>query len=433
MASAAEVTVRIRNIAVGGDGVGEVIAQDFGSDLLGITAFVPFTAISEVVRARVVEKKERYLRTELIAVDAPSPERVTPACKYFTNCGGCELQHISYPAQLKAKEEMVRGSLRAGKLPTKVFDLLKPVVPGKPYGYRRRITLHVDANGRAGFYRQRSRSVVAIESCPISSAAVNKLLPNIQELGRELPGKVSSILLEEDLQGVVAVLKSPYDLSQIEAKEIIDKAKKLLPDFCLIAGGREAGGIGRQILDLPLNEKATFVLRIPAGHFSQINWKINLALIERVIQAANIKYGDTVYDLFAGAGNFTLPLARAGAQVTAVEVDRRLVSFGRENAKRHNLAKKVNYSELSVEKFLEQGKQPQIKTVVADPPRSGLGNLVSSLGFADNLLLISCHLPSFVRDLKGLTDRNWIVESIEPFDMFSQTSYLETLAILRRS
>ena len=430
-----EITVNIRNIAVGGEGVGEVIEQVNGQDLLGITAFVPFTAVGETARARVVEKKERYVRCELLDIETRSPERVAPACPYFMNCGGCELQHISYPAQLKAKEEMIRGALKAAKLTTRTVEALEPVIPGTPYGYRRRITLHVDANGRIGFYRQHSRAVVPIAQCPISSTGINEVLAGIQELSGKLQGKISSILLEEDQQGVVAVLRSPYDLSSAEEKEVFETAKKHFSNFSLTSASKELGGMGRQILDLPLNEKATFFLRVPAGHFSQVNWQINLGLIEHAVAAAKLKYNDKVLDLFAGAGNFSLPLARAGASVTAVEVNPRLVSFGRENAKRHNLAKKICFYEQSVEKFLAQQSKVylEIPTILADPPRSGLGKLVHQLSFARNFLLVSCHLPSFVRDVKLLLEKGWVMESIRPFDMFAQTSYVEILGVLRKS
>jgi 23S rRNA (uracil1939-C5)-methyltransferase len=432
-ASAIQVTVNIRNIAVGGAGVGEVIAQSDGSNnLLGITAFVPFTAVGERVVARVTEQKDRYLKADLIAIELPSAERAEPECKYFANCGGCELQHVSYRSQLKAKHEMIAGAMRAGKLSSAVVDTLKPIYPSQPYHYRRRITLHIDAGGRVGFYRQNSRSVVPLDSCTIASAGISALLENIQSFGRLVQGKISSVQLEEDTQGIVAVLQSPYDLGTVQVKEILEQAKPYFPSVTLLAAEKEAGGFGRQILELPLNEKNTFSLRIPAGYFSQINWQVNLALIERLLHFADIGYESLTYDLYAGAGNFSLPLGRAGAQVIAVECDKRLAFFGRENVARHNLAKKIEFVEKSVEQFLSSKKShDDVDLIVADPPRSGLGQLVSSLGFAKKFLFISCHLPSFVRDLKAFVDSGWQVEAIEPFDMFAQTSYVEILGVLK--
>ncbi|HQH25771.1 MAG TPA: 23S rRNA (uracil(1939)-C(5))-methyltransferase RlmD [Oligoflexia bacterium] len=429
-----QITVNIRSIAVGGAGVGEVKSQsDGGAELLGITAFVPYCAAGEIVSAQVTEKKERYVKADLLTIEQASPDRTEPRCKYYANCGGCELQHMAYAAQLKAKYEMIAGALRAAKLPSTVVGVLRPLTPSAPYHYRRRISLHLDSGGRTGFYRQNSRSVVPIDSCSVASPAINSLLAQIQSFGRLVQGKISSVQLEEDVQGVVAVLQSPYDLSPAEQKEIIEQAKPFFASVVLMTGEKETGGYGRQILDLPLNEKNSCSLRVPAGYFSQVNWPVNLALIERVVRSAQIAYGELAYDLYAGAGNFSIPLARAGAQVTAVECDKRLVSFGRESAKRFNLDRRIEFVEKSVEKFLSSQKHNDARIIVADPPRSGLGKLVSQLNFGRKLLFVSCHLPSFVRDVKALLEQGWEAETIEPFDMFAQTSYVETLGVLRRA
>lgn len=437
MAGFPDIEVNVRNIAVGGAGVGEVTSQsDASRDLLGITAFVPFASPGERVLARVQEKKDRYLKAELIEVLEPSPARVAPSCRYFTNCGGCELQHLSYPAQCEAKFEMLRSSLQAAKFGKDVLSSLAPLVTSQELNYRRRVTLHVDRSGRIGLYRSRSRSVVPIESCSVATPQINDALSSLSLslFCTELPSKkLSSILLEEDDQGLVAILKSPYDLTRSDVDVILEQAKQVFPNLVLIAAGKEVGGAGRQILELPLNDKKTFFIRLPAGYFSQVNWNINLSLIKRVVEAAQLSYGDKVYDLYAGAGNFTLPLARSGGQVTAVECDSRLAGFGRDNIKRHNLDKKVLFLEQSVEEFLkDKSVFKDVSLVVADPPRSGLGNLLPQLNFSQRFLLISCHLPSFVRDLRGFAEMGWSVDSIEPFDMFPQTSYLEILAVLSK-
>ena len=429
-----EIKVNVRNIAVGGAGVGEVVEQAGDDDsLLGITAFVPFTAVGEVISARVVQQKKRHVVAELIEVEQSAPERVPPPCSYYQTCGGCNLQHISYEAQLAGKFEMIRGSLRAAKLPARVVDTLEAVEPSDPLAYRRRIALHVGSTGRVGFYRENSRSIVPIESCSVATPGINEVLARIQELGRKLAGTITSILLEEDSSGIVAVLQSPYALSVDVARKSIEQAKAFISNVTLVAGGKEVAGHGRQILELPLNKQGTCVLRVPAGHFSQVNWPINLKLIQAVVESANIQFGTRVYDFYAGAGNFALPLARVGAEVTAVESDTRLVSFGRENAHRNNVMRKLQYVNNSVERFLKfTGKELKTDVVVADPPRSGLGSLVREMRFSGSFLLVSCHLPSFVRDVKALIEDGWEVESIRPFDMFAQTSYVETLAVLRK-
>lgn len=434
------VTVNVRNIAVGGAGVGEVMAQgDGNSDLLGITAFVPFSAVGEVVAARVTEHKKRYLNTELVEIERGSPDRVTPDCRYFGVCGGCELQHISYPGQLASKWEMISSALKAGRLSSEVLNKLEPVIPGDPYHYRRRVALHIDRSGKVGFYRESSRSVVAVQSCAVAVPVIDSALSSIQELGKKVAGKISSLLLEADERGVVAVLKAPLDLTAPERQNVLAAAKEYFSNVVLMVGEREVGGFGRQILELPLTAGNGLMLRVPAGRFTQVNWGVNRKLIDYVLEHSLINNGgqfnkgSRVLDLYAGAGNFALPLARAGATVTAVEADKRLALFCRESATKNGLDRNLEVVEGSVERFLDSpAGRKKAACILADPPRSGLGQLVSALSNAERFLLVSCYLPSFVRDLRGLTAEGWRVERIQPFDMFAQTSYVEILGVMSR-
>lgn len=435
MSFGTEITVHIRGLAYGGAGVGEVLEQNDGrSDLRGITAFVPYTAIGETVSARVSQRKERYVQAELLNILARSEDRVQPRCGIFTICGGCELQHLAYRAQLDAKSEMIRGAMRAAQFSVRDLEKLTPIVPGEEYFYRRRVTLHIDPAGRVGFYRNATRSVVPTDRCPVAVDSINEVMKSIQDFGGEVKGKVSTLLLEADDAGVIAVLKSPYDLSQSVARGVLTSARKFFPNAFLVAADKEIDGYGRQILEIPLHEHRTFTLRVPAGFFSQVNAGINTKLVSRAVQLAALKSGEAVLDLYAGAGNFSLPLARGGASVTAVECDSRLVALGRENASRHGLKKQLEFLDLSVEKYLKMAaKNSPPALLVADPPRSGLGPLLPQLPPAARFILVSCHLPSFVRDAKGLIEQGYTLESVIPYDMFAQTSYVEILSVFRRS
>ena len=433
MARSTTITVNIRNLAVGGDGVGEVVGQgDGGEELLGITAFVPYCAIGEVVSARIVQKKDRYLKAELLSVEEQSPARVEPPCKYFMQCGGCDLQHISYEQQLESKQRMIEGALKAAQFTAADLNYLRPIVSGEEYGFRRRVALHVDSNGRIGFYRSQSRLVVPVDSCLVATPALEASLARIAELGPLLKGQINSVTLESDMNGVVAVLSAPYAMSESVARGIVTDVRKVFPNVAVHAAGNEITGVGRTQLELPLNEAGSLKLKVPAGSFSQINWPINLKLIKAVVEQVQPTRDSRIYDLYSGAGNFTLPVARAGGEVTAVECDPRLIRCGRQNAESNGLQNNIQFIENSVERFLRKNRLPPGSTVIADPPRSGLGTLISELGGASKLVFIACHLPSFVRDAKQLSQRGWKISLIQPFDMFAQTSYVEILGVFER-
>lgn len=418
-------TVNIRNLAFGGDGVGEVCGAEDES-LLGISAFVPFSIPGEKIRAQVVEQKKRFIRAELVEhIEEPSPHRVDPECRFFGICGGCELQHIGYREQLHLKFEMIRGALRAGRLPQQVVEALKEIVPSEPYHYRRRVTLHLSQTGLIGFYREHSRSVVSIDRCPVATPEISALLPSLSSFAHAVKGKVSSVTLESDSGGTVAVLKSAYALTRRDIELILGEGRKCFESAVLLSGNESVGGFGREILELELSPG--FSLRFPAGNFSQVNSEINRSLVEYVVENSGVERNTAVFDLYAGAGNFSLPLARHGAKITAVELDSRLVHLGKQNAERLRL--QVNFVASSVESFLKKNTQtPEL--IVADPPRSGLGSI--KLPPARRFILISCHLPSCVRDLAALLEAGYHVKEIQPFDMFAQTTYVEIATVLER-
>jgi len=213
---------------------------------------------------------------------------------------------------------------------------------------------------------------------------------------------------------------------------VLAKAKKFFSNVVLLSAGKDVGGFGRKVLELPLPGRAGLKLFLAAGAFSQVNWQVNQLMLKQALELAKPKSSERICDLYAGAGNFSLPFAASGAKVIAVECEPRLVAMGRQSAERYRLD--IEYVESSVEKFLAQrGAQLNADLVIADPPRSGLGELVKSINLAPRMILISCHLPSLVRDLHDLIEVGWRVELVQPFDMFAQTTYLEILVLLERS
>ncbi len=424
------VKVNIREIASGGSGVGEVI--DGEKELLGITAFVPFTIRGEQVSAKVVEKKERFVRTELDVVETSSVERVEPPCSVYGRCGGCELQHMSYEEQLDAKQSMILGALRTRRLSESELSKVSPIEPSSPFNYRRRVNLHVSHEGKIGFYKAKSRVVVPISSCEISDLAINQVLESCQNLAPAISGKISSIVLESDREGVVAQLKARVQLSETEIESILKASKDCFSDATLVSATKELGGYGRKILELTV--LGTTRIGVPLGEFSQVNSEVNQKMVDFVVRSANLTKGDRVHDLYSGAGNFSIPLAKAGAKLVAVECSEQLTSFCSRNAEKYKVSDRVEVVDQSVEKFLKnRNEKEEVELVVVDPPRSGLNLIAKELSYAKRLILISCQLASFARDLRILLDEGWELEEVKPFDMFAQTSHLEIVGVLNRS
>jgi 23S rRNA (uracil1939-C5)-methyltransferase len=425
------IQVHIRNIAFGGDGVGEVFSQEEGDDLLGITAFVPFTAVGEKVVARVLEKKDRYVKAEMVAILEPSASREPPPCPVFMQCGGCELQHMHYPEEVRIKEALLKNQLLSQRVSKDVLETIQPLIESRPYSYRRRIALHLDQHGTVGLYRSQTRSIVPLSKCYIVEDQINEVLKNFAEKGHLFAPSIRTIHLESDEQGVIALLRSSSSLSKQKLEQIVNAAKECCENVVISDGEKEIGGFGRRLLELPLNRTQTLKLLVPSGSFSQGNWEMNLELIEWVKTRSLVKRGTKILDLYSGAGNFSLPLAREGAEVVAVEVEEQLVSCGKEAVRRAKLDAQIRFSQSTVETYLDanSNKTPP-DLLLLDPPRNGLGRVVGMLPKSKRVILISCVLPSFIRDLKLLLDRGYKVTEIQPFDMFPQTTYMEIGAVL---
>lgn len=360
----AELVVTLDGLSTSGAAVGRVVGPVEAPER-GMAAFVPLAAPGETVLVRVTRRQARFLEAELVAVQVPAPGRTTPPCPHFGTCGGCDLQHLTYETQLAEKHTMVVSAFQKGGL----SPLVEAVVPSPPLGYRRRLTLQLQ-EGRVGYFRRRSHTLLPITQCPIA-------VPELQ---------------------------------------------------AWLADDRPRRGEGT--ITVELTDEGTVVAeRNAVGTFSQGNAAVNAELVKRVVALA--AGGTRACDLYAGAGNFALPLAEAGLSVTAVEVSKRLVNAGRELAQEREISEKVRFIASDVATYLNNNLPP-VDFIVADPPRAGLGKLVSALPEATTLALISCDLACAVRDIKGLIGEGWRLEKVTPLDMFAQTAQIELLSVLRR-
>jgi 23S rRNA (uracil1939-C5)-methyltransferase len=381
--------------------------------------FVPFVIPGELVEAEIASRKRGTAFARLCRVMEPSPHRVEPPCPVFGVCGGCHWQHIAYPAQPGFKADILKESLRRM---AKIHVDAVPVLSGEPWGYRRRANIKISEEGQVGFFGSGSHTVVETPRC---------------------------LLLAEPLNAVTAALKERRDLlcgiTEIEAA--CDDGGAAL---CLHGDGVTAGraaalrgalpgvrGVISAEGDVWDGEAAVVFdvlgmrLRITAGNFFQANAALNRGMVAAALDMLGPLEGKAVLDAYAGAGNFTLPLARAAAHVTAVEGNPRAARDARENLAAHGLSNGHVFSGA-----LEQARpaEPPYAALV-DPPRTGLSRTAVDklLELAPNkLLYVSCDPATLARDL-GLLRRAYELKQIRLADLFPQTYHLEALALLERT
>ncbi|MGA8752093.1 class I SAM-dependent RNA methyltransferase [Candidatus Deferrimicrobium sp.] len=391
---------------------GYVLARPEGSGVL----FVRWALPGEVVSVRIVGRKREYAFAEAVEVLSPSPRRVDPPCEVFGECGGCQLQHADYPFQLEMKREILREAFRRiGKM-----DVAPEIAPPlEPFGYRYRGRLRVDGEA-VGFHALLSHRLVAISRCPLMIDAINAVLPGLRGLGRF--AKVSVVQVASD--GVRASASFPGVPFGAEMVEHLSGRTG-----GVLSGARfEDRSWGEERITLRLDGMS---YSVSPGGFFQANWRMNQSMVRRIGAALGdrgVSAGARLLDLYAGAGNFALPLAARVREVVAVEGEARSFRELRENV-RENAPGNVRIVRSSVESFRPEGR---FEALVLDPPRAGLsGRALARVReiAAGNVLYVSCDPATLARDVRSLSDR-YDLASLEMHDFFPNTHHVEALAVL---
>ncbi len=380
----------VERLAAGGDGVAR--SPD------GVTVFVPLAAPGDRLRVRVTETRRRYRRAEIVEVLAPGAARVPPRCAAFGRCGGCAWQHLDYAAQLDAKRAILADALQ--RIGGHTLDRRPDIVPSpEPYGYRMRARV-LARRGTVGYRARRSHELCATSECPVLAPGLLAALDEVRE--RTASRREFSeweIGLGSDGAVHVAESGAPPVTSD--------------PSSAILEVGADA-------------------LLLSPGTFSQANGLLWDALHERVVEAAG--RGERVLELYAGAGFFTLGLARRFGRVVAVESSRSAAADLRGNLSRAGI-RDVDVIEAAVERVVPRRIDTRPDVVVLDPPRAGLPEPVCR-GIADltprRIVYLSCDPATLARDTARLVAHGYALERTEGFDLFPQTAHLEALAVLER-
>ena len=384
--------VSIESLAAGGDGVAHL--PD------GRVIFTPFAAPGDRVRVHVRERHARYLRGEIQDLIEPGPARRSPRCPVFGRCGGCAWQHVESNAQRSAKRAIVRQALiRIGGCSSGIDPLL--VESPAEYAYRSRARVLV-RSGRVGYRERYSHRLCSVSCCPVLA----------EPLEREL-GRFAKKLARRPRRR-----ESEWELAMGSSGET--RSARL---------GRNGRSRSTQRVTLCPGEDA---IELSPGTFSQGN----LLLLEPLRRAVSKALGEggRLLELYAGAGFFTLPLARRFECVTAVEAAPGAVSDLRRNLARSGSAN-VTVLASKVEAALASSVIPEPAAVLLDPPRCGLGAeaciALAGTG-ARRLVYLSCDPATLARDVSRLREAGYELAAASAFDLFPQTPHVETLAMLVR-
>jgi 23S rRNA (uracil1939-C5)-methyltransferase len=400
-----EYEVSVEKLIYGGDGLARVGER---------VVFIPGSAPGDRLRVRIDSLEKRFARAEIIDILEPSPLRRAAPCKYFGDCGGCQLQHLEYSAQLGAKAEFIRDSLaRIGHIK---WPLDIEIKHGPEFAYRSRAQFKIDRAAdplKIGFYRAESQDVCDIEHCPILSPQLNEALAGLRSA-----------------QSEIASSKLPYSKIEFASGDIETASYPEVANFKNRPIERSVFGI-----------KYTF----DPECFFQVNHLLLETLVETVIGERS---GGLAIDLYAGVGLFALQLARRFKRVRATEVSKRAVTWAKTNI-RNNELNNIGFSDLSAERFLSLmlpdkrrvkakrsapiRKVDQVDLVVLDPPRAGAsGKVLTDLIDIKpaEIVYVSCDPSTLARDLRVLLDAGYNLRSVTGVDLFPQSYHVETVASL---
>ncbi len=425
--------ITIEKLIYGGEG----LAHHDGS-----TVFVPFVLPAERVTAAPVEQKKKFIRARVERVLEPSPDRSAARCPHFGVCGGCDYQHIPYDAQLKFKTEILRETLRRIGRVEWTGEITTHASP--PWAYRNRAQWKVRPLGEdgvggmgIGYFRANSTALCAVEDCAILSPLLLKTLLALRAgaaagmLPRELR-EVEAFAGGDDSKLLITAIFAGFPA---RAQDLVDKLRGILPEIESLLfhdPTRE-----RMELDGPgYVECEAEGTTYRVGHFSffQVN-RFLAGELARVV-AEDEADGKLAFDLFAGVGLFSVPLAKRFARVIAVESNpaaaRDLEANTSGRVARSGRVIEVRSAE--VEQFLAKRKEkPEL--VVLDPPRAGLTpGIVKHLAriAPARITYVSCDPPTLARDLAAFAKAGYDISSVHLFDLFPQTFHMETVVGLRR-
>lgn len=472
------VTVKIEDIGTEGEGIGK---------LEGFTLFVKDAVMGDVVEARLVKVKKNYAYARLEKVLTPSPLRVEPVCPYHKQCGGCQIQAMSYEAQLQFKENKVKNNLvRIGGFDQLFIEsVMEPVVGmEQPWHYRNKAQFPVgtDKDGRiiTGFYAGRTHSIIANTDCALG---VEENEPILQKVLAYMQNEKVSAYDETTGQGLVRhiLIRKGFTSGKIMVCLVIN-GKSLPKEDRLVSTLREIPGMtsiwlnyntkntnvimgtegrvlwgqntitdvihrrsieeinsGKDCLRYDSKENAPqgITFAISPLSFYQVNPIQTEKLYSLALEYAGLTGEETIWDLYCGIGTISLFMAQCAKEVHGVEIVPQAIEDARKNAERNHIENATFYVGKAEEVLPRLYEEEHIfaDVICVDPPRKGCDeaclNTIIKMA-PKRIVYVSCDSATLARDLKYLCENGYEIRKVRAVDQFGQTVHTETVVLLSK-
>lgn len=422
----------------------------------GMVIFVPFSAIGDKLEVKILKVNKTYCYGKIERIITPSPDRVTPDCPVYTKCGGCSLRHISYEAQLRAKEQFVKDAFtRIGGLSPEFLPIIRNT---NINGYRNKLQIPIgtdkDGNLIAGFYAFHSHRIVPCEKCLLQPDIFSKITADFLKISTGLnltaydetthKGILRHLYLRKGYYSgeiclCIVVAKNVPEI-KILSDRLLEKYPEIVSsvinvnnrDTNVILGDEEIVLTSKNYICDIMCKNA---VNIAPKAFYQVNTPCAEQLYSSACDFAEPK-GKTVLDLYCGAGTIGLSMARTAKKIIGVEI----VPEAIENAKQNALANGITNCEFICADAAEAARilhsrslRPDV--IMVDPPRKGCGRdaceQIAAFS-APRIVMVSCNAATAARDCACFAELGYSTDKCVAVDMFSGTNHVETVVLLSK-
>lgn len=422
----------------------------------GMAVFVPFTAVGDIISCRIVKELKSYAYGKIEEIITPSPDRTNNDCPVFGKCGGCVFRHITYEAELRAKEQVVRDAF--GRLGKGLSPEFLPIIgSGCAEGYRNKLQMPLARNDKGaycGFFAPRSHRVIEVERCLLQPEIFAEITKFVLEY---IKRRHISIYNEEKHEGVLRhiFLRKGYYSGEIclcivarkKVPELSGLAAEITEKFPRITG--VVLNINSEKTNVILGDKEIVLkgraeisdtmcgvsVEISPKSFYQVNTSAAERLYKQAAEFAE-PGGKVLLDLYCGAGTIGLSMAREAKRVIGAEI----VPEAVENAKRNAAASGFTNAEFicadagqAADDLSQRGLKPDV--IILDPPRKGCGEetlAACAKMFPERIVMISCNPATAARDCARLAELGYRVEKVRAFDLFPRTGHVECVVLMSK-
>lgn len=441
----------IKRLGINGEGVGYFKKR---------VVFVPGALPGEEVVAEVTKVQPRFAEAKVKKLRKSSPDRVAPPCPIYDSCGGCQLQHMAYPATLREKRDIVKQAFeRYTRLKPEELNLKETIGMEDPWHYRNKSQLQVGKQNEkvlAGLYGMNSHQLIDLTDCMVQHPATNKVTEQVKQILEDLHIPIYN---EKKRKGIVRtiVTRVGFATGHIQLvlittqkelpkqKLLLDEISRRIPEVTsilqningqktsLIFGEETVHLAGEEVIQETLGD---VFFELSARAFFQLNPEQTVKLYNEAKKAAQLSGTEKVVDAYCGVGTIGMWLAKDAGEIRGMDVIADSIDNANKNAEKNGLSNAhyvVGKAEKWLPKWVKEGWKPDV--IVVDPPRTGCDAALLKTIIEvkpKRLVYVSCNPSTLAKDINELLKAGFKVKYVQPVDMFPHTSQVECVVLMSR-